>query len=128
MMRRCQTFLRVSAFSLYVKDLAKTGKLKGSKKPMTTSGKLYRQLSSPEKKALEKRAQRISYPALDAYNRFQKEYAHRFLHLPNKRRQREVAKLWAELKNNGTVRVPKSAKSKVTKAAKKAKKTKKAHK
>lgn len=129
MMRRSQTFLRVSAFSLYMKDLAKTGTLKGDRHPTKTSGKLYRQLSSPEKKQLERRAMRVSYPALDAYNRFQKEYAHRFLHLSNKQRQREVAKLWAELKKNGTVKVPKSAKSasgKVKQAAKATKKTKKA--
>ncbi|KPA85027.1 putative mitochondrial Kinetoplast DNA-associated protein [Leptomonas pyrrhocoris] len=128
MMRRSQTLLRVSAFSLYMQDLGKTGTLKGDRKATKTSAKLYRQLSTPEKTALAKRAKRISYPALDAYNRFQKEYAHRFLHLSNRKRQREVANLWAELKKNGTVKVPKSPKSassKVKKAAKEVEKPKK---
>ncbi|KPI84595.1 kinetoplast-associated protein 3 [Leptomonas seymouri] len=120
-----------------MKQLSKSGTLKGDRSPAKTAAKLYRQLSTPEKKVLEKRAQRVSYPALDAYNRFQKEYAHRFVHLSNKNRQREVAKLWAELKKNGTVKIPKSAKTpksanhKIKKAAgkvTKAKKVKKTHK
>nr|Q8IS98.1 RecName: Full=kinetoplast-associated protein 3; AltName: Full=Histone H1-like protein p17; Flags: Precursor [Crithidia fasciculata]AAN46297.1 H1 histone-like kinetoplast DNA-binding protein [Crithidia fasciculata]prf//2206467B histone H1-like protein [Crithidia fasciculata] len=129
MLRRSPTLLRVSPFSLYMKDLAKNGTLQNDRNPAKTASRLYRKLSEPEKMALQKRAARVSYPALDAYNRFQKEYAHRFLHLSNKKRQREVSKLWAELKKNGTVKVPKapkaakSASSKVKTAAKTAKKT-----
>jgi hypothetical protein len=128
MMRRCQVCLRVSTFSLYMKDLSKTGTLKGGGNPTKTAAKLYRSLSTPEKKALEKRAQRVSYPALDAYNRFQKKYAHRFLNMSNKQRQREVAKLWEELKVNGTMKAPRSAKSAHSKVKKASKKIKKAHK
>ncbi|KAG5496440.1 hypothetical protein JKF63_02742 [Porcisia hertigi] len=117
MLRRSLTLHRASAFSLFQKHLGETGILKGLKNPNQKSAKMYRQLSTPERKIFEQRARRVTYPALDAYNRFQKEYAHRFLHLPMKQRQRKVAQLWAELKKQGTVRVPKSARRTIKKTA-----------
>ncbi|KAG5495695.1 hypothetical protein GH5_03360 [Leishmania sp. Ghana 2012 LV757] len=119
MLRRCLALRRVSPFSIFQKHLGETRVLKGIKNPTRKSAKMYRQLSTPERKIFEERARRVSYPALDAYNRFQKEYAPRFVHLPMKQRQRKVAQLWAELKENGTVKIPRGATSKVKKVAKK---------
>ncbi|AYU81944.1 kinetoplast-associated protein 3 [Leishmania donovani] len=121
MLRRSFTLRRASPFSLFQKHLGETGVLKGVKNPTRKSAQMYSKLSTPERKMFEERARRVTYPALDAYNRFQKEYAPRFLHLPMKQRQRKVAQLWAELKKNGTVKIPKSAKRKIRKVAKKTK-------
>ncbi|CAG9580528.1 putative kinetoplast DNA-associated protein [Leishmania major strain Friedlin] len=121
MLRRSFTLRRVSPFSLFQKHLGETGVLKGIKNPAKKSAQMYSKLSTPERKMFEERARRVTYPALDAYNRFQKEYAPRFLHLPMKQRQRKVAQLWAELKKNGTVKIPKNAKRKIRKVAKKTK-------
>ncbi|KAG5470371.1 hypothetical protein LSCM4_03067 [Leishmania orientalis] len=121
MLRRCLALRRVSPFSIFQKHLGETRVLKGIKNPTRKSAQMYRQLSTPERKIFEERARRVSYPALDAYNRFQKEYAPRFMHLPMKQRQRKVAQLWAGLKENGTVKIPKGATSKVKKVAKKMK-------
>lgn len=127
MLRFTRPQLRVSAFSLYLKDLSRQGKLAGHKNPQKAASQMYRKLSPVEKEALNKRAARMNYPALDAYNRFQKEYAHRFTYLPNKQRQRKVAALWAELKEKGTVRIPRAPKkagaSKRTSAKRAIKKT-----
>lgn len=121
-MLRCSATLRcVSAFSVYLKHLGDSGVLKGVRNPTKRSSKMYRQLSSPERKIYEQRARRLSYPALDAYNRFQKEMAPRFIHLSNKQRQRKVAQLWTDLKTKGSVslpKIPKAASRKLAKAAK----------
>lgn len=119
MMRYSLTLRRVSAFSLFVKDVSRKGKLNGAPNPQRTASALYKKLTPAQKKALERRAQRVSYPALDAYNRFQKEYAHRFVHLTNKQRQQKVAALWAELKEKGTIKLPSPAPKKIKAAAKK---------
>lgn len=119
MLRRSFTLRRVSPFSLFQKHLGETGVLKGMKNPAKKSAQLYHKLSTPERKIFEARARGVTYPALDAYNRFQKEYASRFLHLPMKQRQRKVAQLWAELKKSGTVKIPKNAKRKIKKVVKK---------
>lgn len=119
--------LRVSPFSIYMRDLGRQGKLAGVKKPATVASASYKKLSPSEQKALQKRASQVSYPALDAYNRFQKEFSHRFVHLSNRQRQRKVSALWAELKEKGTVRIPqvpkKGSASKKVKAAAKARKS-----
>lgn len=119
MFRSTAVTRRVSAFSLYMKDLARQGKLSGTTNTAREASKTYQKLTNAQHAALQKRADKMTYPALDAYNRFQKEYAHRFTHLNNKERQRKVAALWAELKEKGTVRIPRAPKS----AAKKIKKT-----
>ncbi|CAJ1034588.1 hypothetical protein Q4I30_006867 [Leishmania utingensis] len=119
MLRRSFTLRRVSPFSLFQKHLGKTGVLKGLKHPLKKSSELYRRLSTPERKMFEERARRVTYPALDAYNRFQKQYASRFVHLPMKQRQRKVAQVWAELKMSGKLKIPKVAARKIKAAAKK---------
>ncbi|KAG5470786.1 hypothetical protein LSCM1_02036 [Leishmania martiniquensis] len=121
MLRHCFTLRRVSPFSVFQKHLGETGLLKGVKNPAKKSAKMYRQLSSPERKIFEERARRLTYPALDAFNRFQREYAPRFAHLSMKQRQRKVARLWAELKKSGTVKVPKGANRKFKTVVKKRK-------
>ncbi|CCW60286.1 unnamed protein product [Phytomonas sp. EM1] len=112
MLHRSLSLRRVSPFSVYMRDLARQNKLVGTNNAPKIASAGYRKLSAEEKAELVKRARSLSYPALDAYNRFQKEYSHRFLHLSNKERQRKVAQLWAELKEKGTVRIPKAPKVK----------------
>ncbi|CCW68445.1 unnamed protein product [Phytomonas sp. Hart1] len=112
MLRRSLGLCRVSTFSIYMSDLARQNKLVGTINAAKIASAAYKKLSAKEKAELTKRAQGLSYPSLDAYNRFQKEYACRFLHLPNKERQQKVAKLWSELKQKGTVRIPKAPKAK----------------
>ncbi|KAK7198484.1 kinetoplast-associated protein 3 [Novymonas esmeraldas] len=125
MFRRSVALHRVSPFSLYQKHLGKSGVLKGLANPNLKSSRMYHQLTSPEKRILEKRALRLSYPALDAYNRLQKQCAHQFQHLPLKQRQRKVAQLWAELKEKKNAaklrKTPTAAKRKIATAAKTAK-------
>lgn len=119
-MFRCSLLARrVSAFSIYMKDIGRQGKLVGVRNSAKVVSKSYHKLSPAAKAALQKRAEKMSYPALDAYNRFQKEYAHRFTHLSNKQRQRKVAALWAELKEKGTVRIPKAPSKAPSKPARK---------
>ncbi|KPA85025.1 putative kinetoplast-associated protein p18-2 [Leptomonas pyrrhocoris] len=128
MLRRTQTFLKVSPYFLFLKDLSKAGKLKGVRNPGKHAAKQYRQLSSAAKSALVKRAQSTTFSSAEAYKRMAKrEMAHK--NVPMKQRYAQLRQKWAAVKKAqrkatkpAAAKKPKSAKSKVKKAGKKAKK------
>ncbi|KPI84596.1 kinetoplast-associated protein 2-1 [Leptomonas seymouri] len=135
MLRRTQTFLKVSPYLLFLRDLSKAGKLKGVHAPGKHAASQYRKLSSSEKAALVKRAQSTTFSRSEAYKRMaRREMARK--NVPVRQRYAELKKKWAAAKKaQGKTRRPaaaarpKSAKSKVKRAVRKTKKSgkKKSH-
>ncbi|ORC87468.1 putative kinetoplast DNA-associated protein [Trypanosoma theileri] len=130
MFQRTLAVLRVSPFSVFLKDLGKKNHLAGlhAKDGIKVASRMYKSLTPVQMKALKARAAKIRYPALDAFNRFQRQHAYRFTHLSNLQRQRVIGKMWRELrakqgkpskgKGRKTVK-PKKVKKSSAKAAKK---------
>ncbi|KEG15589.1 kinetoplast DNA-associated protein [Trypanosoma grayi] len=104
MLRRTTTTLRVSPYSLFLKDLAKTKELSGMplQEGAKVASRMYRGLRPEELQALQKRASKARYPALDAFNRFQRQQAFRFTHLNNIQRQRIIARMWHDMQKKQT--------------------------
>jgi hypothetical protein len=125
MLRRTQTFLKVSPYFLYLKELSQAGKLKGAKASGKRVAKQYRNLSPAEKAALIKRAQATTFPASLAYRRLAKQELAR-KDLTMNQRYATLKRKWAAKKKSQKKVAPagklKSAKSKVKMAGKAAKK------
>ena len=129
MLRRSQVFLKVSPYILFLQDLSKAGKLKGTTPPGKQAAKQYPALSPAAKAALVKRAHATKFSASEAYKRMAKrELAHK--DVPIETRLAELKQKWAQAKKHSRKAAkpaakPKSAKSKVKKAGKRAKKARK---
>ncbi|KAH9578738.1 hypothetical protein LSM04_003687 [Trypanosoma melophagium] len=134
MFQRTLTVFRVSPFSLFLKDLGKKNHLVGlhAKDGIKVASRMYKSLTPVQMKTLKARAAKVRYPALDAFNRFQRQHAFRFTHLSNLQRQRVIGKMWRELKEarkgkgKGKGRrtaTPKTLKNKKKSSTRKVKKT-----
>ncbi|KAG8342235.1 hypothetical protein ERJ75_001654400 [Trypanosoma vivax] len=96
MFSRTIAWLRISPYSLFLKDLKKTNELAGMtlKDSTRVASRMYRSLRPAQLRALKMRASKYSYPALDAFNRLQRENAYRLTHLKNAQRQRVIGDMW----------------------------------
>lgn len=124
MLRRTVAVLKTSPFMVFVKDLSKSGKLKGMRAPGKYAAKQYRSLSPAAKAALVKRADATVFSNSDKYKRLAKREMAR-KDVPVSERYAALRQKWAAMKKAQqkpkAASKPKSAKSKVKKAGKKAK-------
>ncbi|KAK7198483.1 kinetoplast-associated protein p18-2 [Novymonas esmeraldas] len=128
MLRRSQTFLRVSPYALFLRDMKKTGTSK--KFDLKKAAVSYRRLSPNQKRQLVRRADATTFPRQQAYLRFAKREWKNLANVPLRRRHALLREKWASVKSKTTPATKvatkvASAKSKVKAAGKKAKKTSK---
>ncbi|KAG5470785.1 hypothetical protein LSCM1_02035 [Leishmania martiniquensis] len=120
MLRRNQTFLRVSPFALYLQELSSAGKLKRATNKCTYAAKLYHKLSPAQKGALRRRAKAKTFPAQVAYQQLVKRETKLLSGIPIKKRQAIIQKKWASFKKSqarASAKAVPSAKKKVKAAS-----------
>ncbi|CBH18724.1 kinetoplast-associated protein 3, putative [Trypanosoma equiperdum] len=96
MLFRTVKLLRVSPFSVFMKDLKKTGELRNMSlaNGARVASRMYRNLTPSQMRSLQERASKITYPALKAFNDFQRRECRNLTHMTNAERQRVVGEMW----------------------------------
>nr|CCD17084.1 unnamed protein product [Trypanosoma congolense IL3000] len=96
MLSRTINLLRVSPFSLFMKDLKKKRELTGMTlaQGVRVASRMYRALRPAQRRALQSRANQLTYPALEAFNAFQRRESRHLIHLKNAQRQRIIGEMW----------------------------------